>query len=490
MVKALGAVQLGKQYATLTGGKRRKHDVLREAMPLRPMQHGATTTICKNGKIHDPTDSDTLRCDSAPCTKKSDYRLERAMRRVWVQSTSNADKPPLPPRVAVRNAVKRTQGVHGMVHYAGDCSDSAQWLALIEALNAVRTEGAGMSWRCFAGGEYNRVFFPDRCWSEEAHREFPDRDTPLLPTILDPSTGAVVAPNDVVVRVTRPDRSVCSDGEGVFHRFKDERDVQREVRVVLHGDENGFAPRCYYAIGFRADVVRGCDVVAADRTNQKKPLYGLILVLHRGDQTVSSWMMKANPALPYTTSLVNSAIWTVIAQARTGVLNFDIKPDNLVWMNGRAKSIDFDPAMYFVEAPSTWRSNLVVNLLLLGCHVRNFHPSGIADAWARQVRGLLLALYDAIDCDDWVYTATLKPRAFRGGCCSKMGGTEARARFEMMAHSYFTRSIYCSGRTNCFDEERNLGLVEVLSRYVLHGDATRYDADIDRAVNRKRVDVR
>ena len=369
-----------------------------------------------------------------------------------------------------------TLGVGRWGDGGGKWSSPRGWDPLVEALNcAFMNKDVTPEWcEDILNGEYNTVFKPNL-------RIHDVLDMPPLPD------GVTYA--DVVIRVTRPDGGKNANDED-FYRYKRLKNATRELFFTVHGSINGYAPQIYAAILFPA--------VTVQRSAGSRQLYGTVYILNRAvmdlnaviDSKVKLLSTRvANPSVhtkkvrEVGATLAVKVFPVVFRQSKLGVLNFDVKPGNLVFMKGAVPcSIDFDSAMFSIMPPAIdgdWEAHLLMNLLLLTAHVRCFRPPALADGWVEALRPLILQLLVHSRGHAWLQVATPKPRDF----AELLRDTHdaATARFEMMIHAYFVQPTSKSGHKTPFrvDTGRNAPrMLHQVARFALHGSIGRDDSEL------------
>ena len=375
---------------------------------------------------------------------------------------------------------------------AGTWAAPHRWIPLVEKLNRAynlapdREDGSstrhvlGMKLR---NGEYNMVFFPERDVEPEID----------LPPLVDGS-GRVLAPHEVVFRVTRPDASVQHNGDP-FYRYKPFKAIQREFYYTLHGAAHDYAPPCLAAILYPA-------VLIVNKDGSTETLYGALYVLHRASKDLVSLLDDETTRLreahagrtqlpAYAGALrkagSKAALWllpVLVRQAKLGALSFDAKPANYVFgADGKPYAIDFDAGMYSVsnDARVQWHAGLLMLVGLLTAHVRLYSAPALADGWAGALRPLVLELCAGARGARWLFDARVVNREFS----EIMSDTDeaARRRLEMMTHVYFTNAKRYEGAPFRPASGANApGLTEQLLRYSLHGTTTKADEQLAAAL--------
>ena len=304
---------------------------------------------------------------------------------------------------------------------AGTWAAPHRWIPLVEKLNRAynlapdREDGSstrhvlGMKLR---NGEYNMVFFPERDVEPEID----------LPPLVDGS-GRVLAPHEVVFRVTRPDASVQHNGDP-FYRYKPFKAIQREFYYTLHGAAHDYAPPCLAAILYPA-------VLIVNKDGSTETLYGALYVLHRASKDLVSLLDDETTRLreahagrtqlpAYAGALrkagSKAALWllpVLVRQAKLGALSFDAKPANYVFgADGKPYAIDFDAGMYSVsnDARVQWHAGLLMLVRLLTAHVRLYSAPALADGWAGALRPLVLELCAGARGARWLFDARVVNR--------------------------------------------------------------------------------
>jgi hypothetical protein len=356
---------------------------------------------------------------------------------------------------------------------ASEWSRRSRWVKLVDEFNdASVVEGAfglkrigsrddpNVLYTKVKSGEYNTVFFPMRhC------------DARLPPVRR--RDGSLVPHTDVVIRMTRSD-----DGSKSF-RFKSLRNAIREIWHTMHAVAHDAAPSCYAAVVFPR---------LKKRTGGKdKLVFGTVFVLQRAACSLLDLLDAPLPMLSVDVQIVNT-LKLLTLLSKTGVVNFDVKPDNLVFFeSGRCYAIDFDATMYSLHPPKAagcddehWRANLLVHVLLLMSHLRCFRRREVCEKWVAALRGTLIELVAATREVLWVSEARAHSSAtFRP--TSANDDVSNRVKFEDMAVLYFSNC-----RNDCVPtpfvplvEKSSPALVHQLMRYTLLGSTDAVDKDIE-----------
>lgn len=369
-----------------------------------------------------------------------------------------------------------------------------RWHSLVRTLTADfrRKENAPCGWReMMWHGEYNAVYLLK-----------PDAGHALgIASFCDDADGHVCA-EDVVIRLTRPD--VTEHANSVqFNRYKELDELCTEMRFVLHGAANGFAPKCYAAFIYPAPV-GGWREENQDEADAK--LYGALYILQRGERDLSSRLLsetdtclrniEGDPSaveanLHFVGERAALDMMSVLyRQASAGVLNLDAKPSNYViasTKDGReVLSIDHDVAMYAIlsDEAEGWSERLLVSFILLSAHVRRYFHTTLSEGWARAARALILRLGEiANETNSWLFAARIRYlTAFRNVTLDAQD--DRRRQLEAIVKCYFVRDKegLDSGRMGKpfapIYGPSSPCLLAQLVRYCVHGD-TAFDADDD-----------
>lgn len=372
---------------------------------------------------------------------------------------------------------------------AGRWSQPARWRRTIEQLNQIfhasngeSTTGIGLH-----HGEYNAVFLP----LEQAS------DNVTLPPFVT-ADGTPVPPNEIVLRVTRPDQAIQEDGAPYF-RYKSLAAQRREFYYTVHGAVHGLAPECLAAV-----LVPAIEIESKNGTRATH--YAALYVLRRASMDVVTLLDEQTkrvraehpPAAREALSRAlreaghTAALWLlplVSKQSRLGVQSFDAKPANYVsGANAQPYAIDFDASMYAIAAtePGHWHANLLMNLLLLTAHVRAYTAPALASGWAAALRPLLLDLIRHARPVRWLFEARISARKY----AEILNDTDddARRRLEMMTHSYFVKPEHkLAAVFRPVVGKQAPSLVDQLARYCLHGSARQADEQLDGAFGKPSV---
>jgi hypothetical protein len=286
--------------------------------------------------------------------------------------------------------------------------------------------------------------------------------------------GNEIEPTDIAIRMTRPDHSRLSSGH-VIYRYKTLRALALEAQYTVHAAIHGLAPICY--------AIHIYPVTVTSSKGQPKKLYGALYFMRRGKVSLAQFLDNSNLIGQTPASAGRSASAAILPllakQAKAGVVNFDIKPGNLLLTHGSANmpwnahSIDFDANMYavrFGEAGTNseeWQANLLVNLVLLSSHLRCFYAKPVCDGWIECVRPLILTLLTSAKTTRWPYLA----RTRRNAVFCEMtacGDASCKARFEMMATLYFCNHNANTTPFRPICGTASEGLIFQLVRYVLN----------------------
>tara|TARA_Y100000591_G_scaffold325299_1_gene346056 strand:+ start:1585 stop:3294 length:1710 start_codon:yes stop_codon:yes gene_type:complete len=372
------------------------------------------------------------------------------------------------------------------------------WTDCINRLNAIAMLTTTNSNVQIMSGEYNNVFF------------FNDNDLDWLPPLMDRDGNRVNA-TDVVFRLTRPD-VVRQGRKDKFFRYKTLVNTTTEMCYTAHATVHGVAPSCYAIVLFESGhtLSHNCS------TNSTK-LYGTLYVMKRATMSMSELLERQcarlnssvplapvsmsphtenTPLLQNTLQMIGYRLARKIARlvvcySKLGVLNFDVKPGNILLSSdvvSVAQAIDFDAAMYVIRpggadaVSSEWCANTLVNLLLLSAHIRCFRSPSVCDGWVVAIRPLLLQLIMPARSTLWPFLAKVDLDAQ----FSEILASDDKAcmrKLEMMSTLYFVKSQNTIGTRFVPCAEPNApGLVHQLVRYVLHGSAHKHD---DREIETK-----
>lgn len=210
-----------------------------------------------------------------------------------------------------------------------------------------------------------------------------------------------------VVRMTRSDAFPCSSGRPLFRAMK-RASVIDELSMTLHAASLGIGPRVYAAVCWPWKRTPGMHANDQQR-------YGIVMVLERapGDMiTYQNALMRnhppesavSGPSRPFRESaeLAAAELASLCAYiAHTGYINFDMKPGNLL-MSGEPNGFymsDFDTMYYrmFPDDVAGLKARLLVNLTLLGMHVRAYSKPGFATSFLGMLTPLMAGLWrDAV----------------------------------------------------------------------------------------------
>ena len=349
-------------------------------------------------------------------------------------------------------------GVSAWDEEAGGWAHPEGWRTLVDALYAAygTPSAAGVE---VVAGEYNAVFRPD-----DAHPVLPDALRRLL---------RIVRPDEVVVRVTRPDADVQTNGKPHI-RFKPLVAMVRELYHTLHATANDLAPRVRAALLFPSVVRHGVQ------------LYGALYVCDRAERDATRLLdehvqrLAASGGAQYAERMRSAGAQVarrvthlLHRQSALGALNADVKLGNIVFDDaGRAMAIDFDGAMYSLMHEGTgWAAHLLANLALVTAHVRAFCDQLLADGWVAEARPLLLELLGAAKAlgagGSWVFAARARPRKFTDLYGDSRD--DAATRLEFIVHSYFTEGKHPRVRFDARYEPTAPPLVEQLVCFCLFG---------------------
>jgi hypothetical protein len=183
----------------------------------------------------------------------------------------------------------------------------------------------------------------------------------------------VVHMKNVVLRLTRPDR----DKNGQT-RYQEEYYASKELHTSLFASANGVGVRV-----LAASIYEGIREARSMK-------FGTFLVLEqaKGDlhRTLTRVGVKEAKAAEWAVATVN----LLCKASLLGMVLFDIKPGNiLVFHDGRVRLTDFDSAFCLIKPKEDWRALVLINVLLLSCHVRNIAIPEVCRGWQHAVRPML-----------------------------------------------------------------------------------------------------
>ena len=372
---------------------------------------------------------------------------------------------------------------------------AAEWIPLVQALTRAAETGTTAS----ICGEYNSIFSDLENFKH------------LIPNLegLDCTS--------VVLRVTRSDSEPAltdsEDGEEGGEtigtprfRYRSLSHQIEEIKTTLHAAAHGFALPVYATLLYPGPEVNG------------RRLFGCLMVLKRAQCSLQDLLGDAHS---YTSRMfgvhknsdacklrvhrsamqaASSLLPSLIAQARSKVINLDCKPANIMVNDSVDGSLskckffiaDFDCVLSAVvpwqEGTGQMAENIAAHMILLLLHLRVFLKKEIADGFAAAWRPVLLYLVNQIRSEppcstSWLWNTDMRRRSILLEKMSSPG--RIRKRFLGVVQSYFD----CASRRRFFRMDPKFNFSEggdraivQLVRFVLLGNRTAYDVAVERAL--------
>ena len=379
-----------------------------------------------------------------------------------------------------------------------------KWTELVHQLS-----GNGGGFRAInSSGNYNDILVPTSRTSTKDHFKWP--------CVLNEICGE--QPSSLVVRMTRSDPFPCEEGRNPAYRSMKLPAVKQEMAMTLHAAANGFGTPIYSAVSWPWER----------RPTEIHQKYGLILVMQRMrsdatdfQQRMYQRLVKNGPSDPdsklppaFVRGAENVSLSMILRcyeMANAGLINFDIKPGNILIDTYASDTVDFeDPVVYIADFDSVYcvqipdgvagpKARFFVMLLLLSMHVRAYSNQAFVESFVRVAAPILMELWEELFASyqhteskpfgegaEWIYEAEIAFDAERGAFNHKRVANTTFSlaqrlsmQLVMMSYEYLfddrdgrsppKRSTEWPGwvRSNGFFESRRPRLVPQLMAFVL-----------------------
>jgi len=209
---------------------------------------------------------------------------------------------------------------------------------------------------------------------------------------------------DYVIRMTRsdpfPQDPDAPPGARPVYRSMKMHELVDELTYMLHAASAGIGPPVYAATAWPW----------APQPGDTQQRFGMVVILQRAKGNMSDYEAEVYRTFPRT-SQVNGprpelkqaaetcASWMAglcYHIAWTGHINYDMKPGNLLYMNGQSfYATDFD-SVYYLQVPDSVASlklRFFVNMLLLCMHVRGYGRQSFSQSFLAVLTPMMMKIW-------------------------------------------------------------------------------------------------